>query len=516
MIAGKGRGTISRRGFLGTAAATTLFTLGGVPVGVARAQGGSNLRFGLSAFPPNLHPFEYTGTAALTVKLTVHRGLLAYNPDGSLRPELAADWDRPDASTYVFKLDPNAKFHDGSPVEAEDVKWSFDWIAAEGSTAHLRKDFQSVEAIEIKDSHNLVIRLREPSVTFAQTLASGYAPIVSRKSVAPDFIGAGPFKLKTVERGQSILVEKSGTFFRADKPGVDTIFFNSMPDESLRNAALASGDIDIIEYVSTHHMAPIEEASGTHIASVNGPFMYLVFNTKEGPLSDPRIRRAIGYAVDRDALNAFGFTGMGQPIDGLPVHPSEAYDPSLVPDRLVFDPERARALLAEAGASNLVVELLSTSQYPQHNDTALVVQQSLAAIGVTANLHLPDWATRVALGNEGKYHISVNGTSGAYNDPDAVSTFIAGGQSPAYNRPWGYGNDRIDALLLQARGETDVKKRAEIYAEVERLFIDDLPLLPLLWRPQAYGVRDPVAGFRPLPGFLAFQSALSLDDVTLA
>lgn len=513
MIDGTGTGGVSRRGFLGAMAATTVFTLGGIPVGRGRAQEGSTLRFGLSAFPPNLHPFEYTGTAALTVKLTMYRGLLAYNPDGTLRPELVQEWKQPDAATYIFKLHPDARFHDGSPVEAEDVKWSFDWIAADESTAHLRRDFESVEAIEIEGTDTVTIRLREPSVTFAQLLASGYAPIVSRRSVAPDFIGAGPFMLSSVERGQSITVEKAPGAVRQAK--VDSIFFNAMPDESLRNAALATGEVDIIEYVSTHHMQPIEDAEGTHVASVNGPFMYLVFNTIEGPTADPRIRRAIGYAVDRNALNAFGFTGMGSPIDGLPVHPNEAYDPSLVTERLQYDPEKAKALLAEAGATNLVLDMLSTSQYPQHNDTALVVQQSLAAVGITLNLHLPDWATRIAQGNEGRYHIGVNGTSGAYNDPDSISTWIAGGQTASYNRPWGYGNPRIDELLQDAREEVDNAKRAAFYAEIEKIFIEELPLLPLLWRPQAYGVRDEVSGFQPLPGFLAFQSALALDDVSI-
>ncbi|SDW09393.1 ABC transporter substrate-binding protein [Celeribacter indicus] len=509
-------GGVSRRRFLETAAAGAAFTLGGLPVGIGRAQTASTVRFGLSSFPPNLHPYEYTGTAALSVKLTLHRGLLSYDANGNLRPELAEEWSQPDASTYRFSLRPGAVFHDGSPVEAEDVRWSFEWIAAEESTAHLRADFQAIEAIEIEDAQTLTVRLSEPSVTFAQTLASGYAPVVSRNSVAPDFIGAGPFTLGQVERGQSITVEKAPEFVREGVPVVDRIFFNAMPDENLRTAALASGDVDIIEYVSTHNMQPIEDADGTHVASVNGPFMYLVFNTTEGPTADPRVRRAIGYAIDRDALNAFGFTGMGNTIDGLPVHPNDAYDPSLVSERLVYDPERARALLAEAGAENITLELLSTAQYPQHNDTALVVQQSLAQIGISVNMNLPDWATRISEGNEGRYHIGVNGTSGAYNDPDSISTWLGGGQSPSYNRPWGYGNPRVDELLQQARQEVDTGARAELYAEIERIFIEeDLPLLPLLWRPQAYGVQDSVHDFQPLPGFLVFQTALALDGVSL-
>lgn len=506
---------VTRRGLLRMAAATTVFTLGGLPVGMGRAQAGGTLRFGLSAFPPNLHPFEFTGTAALTVKLTMHRGLLAYGPGGVLRPELASEWRQDDASTYVFRLSPDARFHDGSPVQAEDVKWSFDWIAAEESTAHLRRDFQAIDAIEIEGDDLVTIRLKAPSVTFAQTLASGYAPIVSRRSEGGEFIGAGPFVHGDIERGQSVTVTKAPSFVRPDRPLVDRIVFTAMPDENLRNAALASGDVDIIEYVSTHHMQPIEDAPGTHIATVNGPFMYLVFNTTQGPTADPRIRRAIGYAVDRDALNTFAFTGMGNPIDGLPTHSSDAYDPSLVGDRLTYDPDRARALLAEAGATNLTLEMLSTAQYAQHNDTALVVQQSLAAVGINVNLHLPDWATRIAQGNEGRYHIGVNGTSGAYNDPDAITTWLAGGQSISYNRPWGYGNAEVDALLAQGRETVDAQVRKQIYAQIETIFLQDLPLLPLLWRPQAYGLRDNVSGFAPLPGFLSFQSALALDDVAL-
>lgn len=505
--------SLNRRSLLQGAAVLSLFTIMGLPVGIANADASAGtLRFGLSSFPPNLHPFEYTGTAALTVKLTMHRGLLAYDNTGTLRPELAEEWQQIDASTYSFRLSPDAHFHDGSPVEAEDVKWSFEWIAAENSTAHLRLDFQTIDKIEIDGTDKVTIRLKAPSVTFAQILASGYAPIVSRKSVAPEFIGAGPFKFETSERGQSITVAKFDKFVRKDNPRVERVFFNAMPDESLRNAALASGDVDIIEYVSTHHMKTIDDNPDTKIESVNGPFMYLVFNTIDGPTADPRVRRAIGHAIDRNALNAFAFTSMGNVIDGLPAHTSEAYDPSLVTERLAYDPERAKALLAEAGATNITIELLATAQYPQHNDTAMVVQQSLAAVGIQVNMLTPDWATRVAQGNEGHYHVGVNGTSGSYNDPDAISTWLESGQSPSYNRPWGYANVEIDALLQKGRETVDPAERAKIYAQIEEIFIQDLPLLPLIWRPQAYGLRNAVTNFTPLPGFLSFQSALSLDD----
>ncbi|WP_429923224.1 ABC transporter substrate-binding protein [Agrobacterium vitis] len=510
------RPSLSRRGFLGAAGAITIVSVAGMPVGIARAATKGALRFGLSAFPPSLNPLENTGTAALTVKLMLHRSLLSYDAKGSVRPELASDYKQIDPVTYEFTLRDNAVFHDGSPVEAEDVKYSYEIISAEKSTAQLRSDFRVIEAIEVTGPKSLRLKLKQPNVVFTQVLASGYAPIVSRKSTAPDYIGAGPYTLDSIDRGSAVTVKAFPDYYREGLPKSESVHFVAMPDESLRIAALESGDIDIIEYVSTQFMAQIDQGQSTHISTVDGPFMYLMFNTKEGPFTDVRLRRAVGYAIDREAINAFGFSKMGRVIDGLPVPANPAYDPALVSERFVYDPTKARALLKEAGVSNLTVELLSSSQYAQHNDTAVVMQQSLAAVGINVNLNLPDWATRVSRGNEGNYHLAVSGTSGAYNDPDAITAYIGGGQSASYTRSFGYANADIDKLLAEGRQELDPAKRAAIYAKVEELAIADVPIIPILWRPQAYGVRDAVSGFAPLPGFLSFQSALRLEETELA
>ncbi len=507
---------LSRRSFLAAAGAAATLTTVGIPAGPAYAQRAGVLRFGLSSFPPNLAPFEYTGTASLTVKLALYRSLMSYGQDGSVKPEIAASIEHPDPLTYTFRIRDNAVFHDGSPVEGEDVKFSYELITAANSKAYLRADMQVIDRIEVVDPKTVRITLKEPTVTFIQVLASGYAPIVSRASKAPDYIGAGPFVLEKAERGSTITVRAFPNFYNAGYPKVGGIQFVAIPDESLRIAALESGDIDLIEYVSTQQMARIEDGPSTHIASVDGPFMYLMFNTVNGPFRDPRLRQAVNYAVDRNGLNKFAFSGMGSPIDGLPVPSSPAYDPALVKERFSFDIAKAKALMKQAGVGSLTIELLSTAQYAQHNDTALVVQQNLAAVGINANLRLPDWASRVALGNEGKYHIGVNGTAGAYNDPDAVSTYLDGRQAPSYTRAFGYDNKDMDALLARGRAESENARRAEIYAGVERILINEVPILPLLWRPQAYGLRDRVKNFAPLPGFLSFQSALRLEQAELS
>lgn len=507
--------SVSRRRFVGAASAMTILSIAGAPVEVARASAKGTLRFGLSSFPPSLNPFEYSGTAALTVKLVLYHSLLSYGADGLVRPELASAYKQVDSTTYEFNLREDAVFHDGSPVEAEDVKFSYESIGARNSTAYLRQEFQIIDKIDVAGLKALRLTLKQPNAVFSQVLASGYAPIVSRKSAASNFIGAGPYTLQGIDRGSAVTVKAFPSYYRKDLPKVEVIRFVAMPDESLRMAALESGDIDIIEYVSTQNMGRLEQGASTHAASVDGPFMYLLFNTKEGPFTDVRLRRAVSYAIDRAAISSFGFSGMGKPIDGLPVPVDPAYDPSLVKERLAYDPVKARALLKEAGVANLTIQLLSTSQYAQHNDTAIVVQQNLAAVGINANMRLPDWASRVSLGNEGKYHLAVQGTSGAYNDPDAVTAYIGGGQPASYTRPFGYENAELDRFLDEGRREMDTAKRAAIYAKVERLAIADVPIIPLIWRPQVWGVRNAVKGFTPLPGFLSFQSALKLEETEL-
>ncbi|EWY38268.1 hypothetical protein N825_13755 [Skermanella stibiiresistens SB22] len=507
----------TRRTFLGgVGAAGALIMAGGFPIGIARAQSGKSLSFALSSYPPSLHPFEYTGTASLTVKLLIFRGLLSYDTDGKIRPELAESWTQPTPTTYEFTLRENARFHDGSPVEAEDVKFSYETIGAEKSTAHLRVDFQNVSAIEVIEPRRIRITLTSPRATFLDLLANGYAVIVSRNSKAPNFVGAGPFEVAGIERGTSIQMKAFGGYYKAGHPKVQGIRFIAMPDESLRRAALESGDVDIIEYVPTQDFARFRDSAGTTLESVDGPFMYLTFNAQKGPFADARVRRAVAYAIDRDALNAAGFSGVGKPIYGLAIPPNPAYDPDAVKDRWSHDPDKAKALLKEAGVGGgLVTSLLATSQYSQHNDTALVVQQNLAEVGIMAELNLPDWGTRVTLGNRGQYEIAVQGTAGAYNDPDAMTAYIAGGQSASYTRSFGFENARIDELLQKGRSELDVAKRREIYAEVETLALQEVPILPLLWRPQAYGLTKKVSGFKALPGFLSFQTGLVLEDVEL-
>ena len=502
----------SRRRFLAGAGATVL----GAPLLArpARAQAKNRLVFALSSYPPSIKPWQNTGTAAATVKLMLYRGLLNYDARGEIRGELAESWKRDGERAWVFTLRNGARFQDGEPVNAEAVRYTFDQILGDKSTAYMKGQFAAlVDKLELVNARTVKFVLKEPSATFMFLLASFHCPLISPRSTEANPVGAGPYKLGDSERGTRLDLDAFDGFHRAGRPKTKTLRFIAYPDESLRVAALRAGDVDLIEYVPWQSMESIEKNPKLALDAVDGPFMYLVFNTQQGPFTNVKLRRAVAYAVRRDDIVKAAFFGRGSSLGGMPVPKGSPFYDAELASYWKTDPARAKALLAEAGmASGFNTALLSTAQYGMHKDTAEVVQQSLAAVGIKVELQLPDWASRVTLGNRGQYDFAVMGTVGDYNDPDSLTAFLASGQTPSYNRSFGYANPKVDELLAKGRAELDAAKRKQLYRQMERLALDDAAMVGLAWRSQGYAMHRGVKGFKNLPGFLTFYSGVTLED----
>jgi peptide/nickel transport system substrate-binding protein len=151
-----------------------------------------------------------------------------------------------------------------------------------------------------------------------------------------------------------------------------------------------------------------------------------------------------------------------------------------------------------------------------HKTTAEVVQQHLAEIGIQAQLEMPDWPTRVAIGNRGQYEIAVQGTALDNNDPDALGPAIDGDLAPSYARSFALPIPKIHELLTAGRAEFDLEKRRKIYAELDDVSLREVPMASLCWRSQAYGMAKDVAGFKNLPGSLTFYSGITLEETAIA
>ncbi|MBI1774105.1 MAG: peptide ABC transporter substrate-binding protein [Proteobacteria bacterium] len=502
----------SRRAVLLGGAALPLLR---IPAFAASPPG--TLTFGLSTFPPALQPWAQTGTAAVTVKALIYRGLLSFAADGKIRGELAQSWER-DGTAWVFKLR-EAVFHNGAPVTADDVKWTLEQVAAEKSTAYFKAEFQAAQAIETPDPRTIRIVMKQPTATLPLLLANPHMPILARGSTDGQAlgIGAGPYVLKAQERGVSLDFTASDKYYKPGLPKTKAIRMVVYADENLRVTALQAGDVDMIEYVPWQHMQAIEADPRLKLDAANGPFMALSFNGTTGPFKDARLRRAVAYAIRREEIVQAAFFGRGAPLLGLPIEPGNPFYEDRFAKVWSYQPEKAKALMAEAGvAKGFSCTLLSTAQYGMHKSTAEIVQQHLAEIGIQANLNLPDWATRVNMGNKGQYEFCVQGTTADNNDPDGLASLIDGELPASVARSFGLSTPRIHELFIAGRAEFDPAKRKVLYNELFERALDEAPMVGLAWRSQGYGMAKNVMGFKSYSGALNFFSGLGLEETFLA
>jgi peptide/nickel transport system substrate-binding protein len=348
-------------------------------------------------------------------------------------------------------------------------------------------------------------------------MASYFLPILAKGSTTdqPLGIGAGPFLLTGEERGVSLDFKAFDKFYRPGLPRLKTVRMVAYADENLRVAALQAGDVDLIEYVPWQSMPSIEADPKLSLQNTSGPFMYLTFNAKAGPFSDARVRRAVAHAVKRDDIIKAAFFGRGDPIEGLPLPKGTPFYDETLAHGLAYDPAKAKALLAEAGVANgFTCKLLSTAQYGMHKDTAAVTQQYLAAIGIQAELVMPDWATRVTLGNRGQFELAVMGSASESNDPDGLSSFLDGRLAPSYVRSYALDIPALDALIDAGRAEFDADKRKTIYTDLQKIYLLEAPMVGLCFRAQGYGLSRQVRDFHNMPGALTFYSGTTFETTT--
>jgi peptide/nickel transport system substrate-binding protein len=355
-------------------------------------------------------------------------------------------------------------------------------------------------------------------VTLPFWMASFHMPIIAQGSTdnGGTAIGAGPFKLTAQERGVSLDLVAFDKYYKPGLPKLKSLRITVYADENLRAAALQAGDVDLIEYVPWQSMQAIAADPRLKLDGTNGPFMELLFNGKSTQFADARVRRAVALAIRREDIVKTAFFGRGAVLEGLPIAPASEFFDAARSKMWHYDPDRAKSLLKEAGfGSGFSSTLLATAQYSMHKTTAEVVQQHLAEIGIQVQLNLPDWSTRVAIGNRGQYEFAVQGTAADNNDPDSLSPIIDGTLSPSYARSINLPIPKLHELLAAGRSEFDLAKRRAIYAEIEKVAGDEVPMIGLAWRSQAYAMAKDVTGFHNLPGALTFYSGITFEETAI-
>jgi peptide/nickel transport system substrate-binding protein len=501
---------LARRGVLGLGAAQLLAM---AAPRRARAADPATLIFGLGNYPPTLRAFAQAGNSGNAVKLLLHRGLMSYDAAGALRPELATGWTQPNDHEFIFDLR-EAHFHNGDPVTADDVVYSLNEIRKPDSTAFMKSSFAVIDQVEALAPRRVRIVLNRPCATLLDLLAQTPAPVISAKSAGlqvEEPIGCGPYAIAVRARGEHILLKRVSDYYKPGLPKFAAVDFVAYSDETLRQAALEAGDADLIESVPWQSIVPLQKNPAVTVQTGMGGYFYLKFNFNSERFGNPKVRQAIGFAVDRQAVTDVAFFGQGAPMYGLPIPNGPLFPDAEVGQPFSHDPKRAKQLLAEAGYPNGFSASIVTLNDPgTFQRAAQVVQQNLAAIGIQLDIVLLDYATLTSKGDKGLYEFSVYGATGFFNDPDGVSVMLSG--PPNYLRSFGFKSPRVEKLLLDGRSSLDPARRKAIYLELQQACFEETPLIGLSWRAQAYAMKTSIKGFDKMPYFLNAYSPIELES----
>ncbi|MFT4029898.1 MAG: ABC transporter substrate-binding protein [Protaetiibacter sp.] len=458
-----------------------------------------------------------TGGTASTVSYQlyglVHRGLMIYGEDGTVEPALAESYEQVDDTTYDFVLRDGLSYQDGTAVTADDVRNSLLHYADPANSARSYAGMKYIESIDVADDTHLTINLSTANSSFLEYLADPSAFVVPESELEADAeatIGAGPFSLEDWDAGVGLTLTKFDGYYGADDVTLDEIDVTFYSDATARVNALLSGDVDFIDYVPWESYEQINGTSGYSTMGANGVFQSVFFNVVDGPFSDPLLRQAVAYAINRDNATEAAFFGYGESLYGIPG--SDEVGENL----WSYDPEKAEELLAEAGysAGELSIHLASNSTYSFLQDLALSVQADLEAVGFTVEFTNPDWATFTEQALAGEYDVMIQGNIGNVQDPAAWLPRLV--QAPAEaNKSFGYSNAELDEILAEALAESDADAKSELLDEAYTIIGEDVPFATINQRTQSYGVSDRVTGFTVMPGFTQPYSVNNLIHVSM-
>jgi len=416
------------------------------------------------------------------VLYAVHDALVKPMPGGDNTPSLAESWTQSrDGLVYEFVLRKGAKFHNGDPVTAEDVKFSFDRY--KGAAAKLLHD--RVREVQIVDPSRVRFHLKEPwpdFMTFYGTSATGAAWIVPKKYVekvgddgfkkAP--IGAGPYRVVSFTPGVELVMEAFEGYWRK-VPSVKRLVFRSMPDETTRAAALKAGDVDIVYLLSGPTAEEVKRTPGLRLAAAMPPGVVFLDLPEQwdpkSPWHDLRVRQAAGYALDRTALSQAETLGLSRPTGGLiprVLDFSRAYDPP------VHDPARARRLLAEAGYPN-GFDAGDLTPFPPYFSLAEAVGNYLQAVGIRTRLRTMERAAFLTAWREHKIRGVIMGLGApAGNAATRIEVYVTkGGIYSAGEVP------EIETLYQRQARELDRKKREGLLHQIQQIMYDRAMYVPI-------------------------------------
>ncbi len=460
-------------------------------LGFAFAQ--STFRIAIGVDPDTLDPAAGTTTTVDNIVDYMAETLVAINEQGAVVPQLATSWEvADDGLAITMALRDGVVFHDGTDMTAESVVWNFSRLTDPDVHVARRGPLAAIDSVEALDDLTVRFNLSETAPYLIGALSQTTNAILSPASVEAtgntyntitNPVGTGPYVFNGRSLGESVTVDRFDDYW-GEIPYYERVVFHVVPEATTRESMLLAGQVDMIILPPASDIPMLDANPSVEV--IMGPSnrtIFIVINTNDPQLADPRVRQALNYAVDKEAIIQGILFGAAQAMDAPMAESLFGYT-SL--GAYEYDPERARELLAEAGVSEgeLVLDFMSpTGRYVQDFPASQAIANYLRDVGIEANVRTMDWPTYIATmtappeSNTTQLHLL--GWAPAYLDAAQQMEQFHGSQHPPAGLATSFYGE-VDDLIDEAGREFDEVRRAELYAEVSQQIWDDAPWI-FLW-----------------------------------
>ena len=456
------------------------------------------ITWGQGADVTSLDPHQGKETPAVTVTCQIFDTLTVVDPEsGELKPQIAESWEQIDDVTYRFKIRQDVKFHDGSALTVEDVKFSLDRAIASASVSYI-VDF--IKEVKVVDDTTVEVILHAPYAPALRNLAVPFAAIVPKAIVEKDEdafilnpVGSGPYKFVEWKQGDSIKL-KAFDEYMDGKPETQNLIMKVVPETAQRLIALETGDIDIAYDLSPNDVQ--KAIDNDTIEVLEGPGLscsYITFNMNKAPFDNPKVREAINYAIDRQLIVDSIMSGRAEVADDLIAPGVFGYYGSGVYEHNV---EKAKVLLKEAGYENGFTTSLMTNDGQARIDLCTAVQAMLSEVGITCNIDVMEFGAYIQKATNGEHEMALCGWVTSTKDADYTyySLEHSSKQGASGNRSFIH-DPEIDKLVQDGRTVSDPEKRKEIYKELSIKLKEINNNAPIYYNKINVGTNNKVEGF---------------------
>ncbi len=481
------------------------------------------LVFAAPADATTLDPHNTTDNQSDQVILMVYDTLIAFDGRMQIVGKLADRWSvAADAVTWSFHLRPGIRFHDGTPFDALSVKKNFDRVLDPAQNHKRLLLFNMIDRVEVVDAENVRIVTKYPFSAFEPTMAHVSAAIVNPVvagqygktfgTTAESTSGTGPYKAVRWKKDLEVVLERNDDYW-GDKGRLRRVVYRPIPEAASRIVALEVGDVDAITSVPPADMARLEQSANVRILkTVSVGAQQFRFNCARKPFTDPRVRQAVSFAIDRRAIVKNLVSTFAAPSTG-PLTPVMRGSVRL--GEIPYDPEKARRLLAEAGYPNgFRTTISTTARYNMGVELAEAVAADLKKVGIDAAIEIFDWGTMVQF------------WAGLRPEQNPQQMFIMGAGASTADADWGlrpifmthptnennygyYSNKEFDRVIVEAMRETNPERRQALYKRAQEIvYLEDPGAVWLFDNYFIVATRSAVSGVSSSPiGVVTFEKA---------